>query len=65
MRKVAITNKSEFDPRKFLIPAIKAMQQIVKDRYEQFGTAGQASKIKVIPVEEMAKRYQSGELILN
>ena len=27
--------------------------------YEQFGTAGQASKIKVIPVEEMAKRYQS------
>ena len=65
IRKVAITNKSEFDPRKFLIPAIKAMQQIVKDRYEQFGTAGQASKIKVIPVEEMAKRYQSGELILN
>jgi len=33
--------------------------------YEQFGTAGQASKIKVIPVKEMARRYQSGELFLN
>ena len=33
--------------------------------YEKFGTAGQASKIKVIPVEEVARRYLSGELFLN
>lgn len=38
------------------------MQKIVKDRYEQFGTAGYASKIKVIPAAEMAKRYAKGEL---
>ncbi|MBF0289840.1 MAG: fructose-bisphosphate aldolase class II [SAR324 cluster bacterium] len=65
MRKISIEKKSEFDPRQFLKPAIEAMQQLVKERYEQFGTASQASKIRVIPVEEMSKRYQSGELSLN
>ncbi len=43
-------------------PAIQAMQKICKERYEAFRTAGQASKIKVIPVAEMAKRYAKGEL---
>ena len=41
------------------------MGKVVKQRYEQFGTAGQASKIKVIPVEDMANRYQTGELLFN
>jgi fructose-bisphosphate aldolase class II len=62
MRKVAVTAKSEFDPRKFFVPAIAAMQKVCKDRYEQFGTAGHASKIKVISTETMAKRYASGSL---
>jgi len=62
MRKVAVTAKSEFDPRKFFVPAIAAMQKVCKDRYEQFGTAGNASKIKVISTETMAKRYASGSL---
>jgi fructose-bisphosphate aldolase class II len=62
MRKVAMDNKSEFDPRKFLKPAMDAMQKLCKDRLEQFGAAGQASKIKVIPMSEMAKRYQRGAL---
>ena len=30
--------------------------------FEQFGTAGNAAKIKVIPLAEMAKRYRSGSL---
>jgi len=59
---VLATSKAEFDPRKYLKPAITAMQKVVKDRYEAFGTAGQASKIKVIPAAEMAKRYAKGEL---
>jgi Transketolase, thiamine diphosphate binding domain len=29
---------------------------------EQFGTAGNASRIKVIPLSEMARRYRSGAL---
>ncbi|MBT8120946.1 MAG: fructose-1,6-bisphosphate aldolase, partial [Gammaproteobacteria bacterium] len=33
-----------------------------KARYEAFGTAGNASKIKPINLEDMYKRYESGEL---
>lgn len=55
-------NPSEFDPRKYLNDALKAMQDICKDRYEAFGTAGQASKIQVIGLEEMAMRYTAGRL---
>jgi fructose-bisphosphate aldolase class II len=42
--------------------ATQAMSEIVKARYEAFGCAGQASKIKVIGLEVMALRYASGEL---
>jgi fructose-bisphosphate aldolase class II len=62
IRKVLTEKKAEFDPRKYLKPALQAMQKVCVDRYEQFGTAGNGSKIKVIPIEEMAKRYASGEL---
>ncbi len=62
IRKVLATEKGEFDPRKYLKPAIAAMQRICKERFEQFGTAGNAGKIKVIPLAEMAKRYAKGEL---
>ncbi|MCK0196313.1 fructose-bisphosphate aldolase class II [Ancylobacter sp. 6x-1] len=61
-RKVAQANKSEFDPRKFLKPAMDAMRDLCRERFEQFGTAGQASKIKVLPLAAMAKRYASGAL---
>lgn len=62
MRKVATENKAEFDPRKFFKPATAAMEELCAERYEQFGTAGQAPKIKVIPVANMAKKYAAGEL---
>jgi fructose-bisphosphate aldolase class II len=62
IRKVFAENPSEFDPRKYLKPASDAMAKLVGERLEQFGTAGNASKIKVIPLGEMAKRYASGEL---
>lgn len=61
-RRIAATKKDEFDPRKFLKPAMDAMSQVCRARFEAFGTAGQASKIKVIPMSEMAKRYASGAL---
>ena len=56
-RKVAKANPAEFDPRKFLIPAMKEMEALVKERFEAFGTAGNARKIKVISMDDMAKRY--------
>ena len=61
-RRIANTSKSEFDPRKFLKPAMDAMAKVCRDRFEAFGTAGHGSKIKVIPMSEMAKRYTKGEL---
>jgi fructose-bisphosphate aldolase class II len=61
-RRVADQDKSQFDPRKFLAPAMQAMQQLCRDRFEQFETAGKASRIKPISVADMARRYASGEL---
>ena len=63
-RKIAKENKKEFDPRKFLIPAINEMTNLCKDRFERFGTAGKASAIKVISMDDMAIRYLSGDLKL-
>ena len=58
VRKFLAENKSEFDPRKFLIPTIKAMKSVVAQRLEAFGTAGQISRIgKVYSLEEMSERY--------
>ena len=61
VRRFLAQNKSEFDPRKFLIPTIDAMKSIVIEKLESFGTAGQASKIhKIYNLEEMAQRYADG-----
>ncbi len=62
IRKVLTEKKAEFDPRAYLKPAMAAMQKLCEERYEQFGAAGMASKIKVVPLSEMAKRYKSGSL---
>ncbi|MDO8933062.1 MAG: class II fructose-bisphosphate aldolase, partial [Rhodocyclaceae bacterium] len=55
-------DRKNFDPRKYFAEARKAMKEICKARYEAFGCAGQASKIKVISLEAMANRYKKGEL---
>ncbi|HFD91728.1 MAG TPA: fructose-bisphosphate aldolase class II [Gammaproteobacteria bacterium] len=62
IRKFLAENPKEFDPRKFLKAATAAMKDICKARYEAFGTAGNASKIKPVGLEVMTKRYESGEL---
>jgi fructose-bisphosphate aldolase class II len=61
-RRVANKNKSEFDPRKFLKPAMDAMGKVCRDRFEAFGCAGQAALIKVKPMSEMARLYATGAL---
>jgi fructose-bisphosphate aldolase class II len=61
-RRIATENPGEFDPRKFLKPAMDAMRDLCRDRLERFGAAGNASKIKVIAMDEMAKRYAAGKL---
>jgi fructose-bisphosphate aldolase class II len=62
IRKFMAENKSNFDPRKFLKASTAAMKDICKARYESFGCAGHASKIKPLSLEDMYKRYESGEL---
>jgi fructose-bisphosphate aldolase class II len=52
----------EFDPRHFLKPSIKYMQKVCAERYEAFGTAGNASKIKQMTLDEYAAKYAKGEL---
>ena len=62
IRRFMAENPSKFDPREYLKPARAAAKAICVARYQQFGTAGNASKIKPIPLSEMAQRYASGEL---
>ena len=63
VRKVLFEDPSEFDPRKYLKPAMEAMTKLCAQRFAEFNTSGQASKIKkVLSVAEMAKRYKDGSL---
>ena len=62
IRKVANENKSEFDPRKFLKPAMDAMKTLCVDRFERFGTAGNAARIKPLSLGVMAGHYATGSL---
>ena len=58
MRRTLAQQPSEFDPRKALIAAKNAARGIVKARFEAFGCAGHASRIKPVALEAMAGRYK-------
>jgi fructose-bisphosphate aldolase class II len=62
IRQFLAENPSEFDPRKYLKASVKAMHDICVARYEAFGTAGNAHKMKALSLDAMFDRYQSGEL---
>jgi fructose-bisphosphate aldolase class II len=63
IRRILAEEPGEFDPRKYLKPAMEAMTKLCRQRLEEFNTAGQASKIKkVLPLSEMAKLYAKGSL---
>lgn len=62
IRRFMAQNPSEFDPRKYLKETVSAMKEIVVSRYESFGTAGQADKIKVLSLENMFLDYEAGKL---
>ncbi|MCX7391586.1 MAG: class II fructose-bisphosphate aldolase [Planctomycetota bacterium] len=57
IRKVLWENPDKFDPRDYLKPARDAMKKVCVERMVSFGQAGNAGKIKVISLEQMAKRY--------
>jgi fructose-bisphosphate aldolase class II len=64
VRKVLAEKKSDFDPRAYLKPAMAALRDLCAQRYQQFGSAGQAPKIKPVALADMAKRYKAGALAL-
>ena len=58
MRQAFAKDPSEFDPRKALIAARKAARGVCKARFEAFGCAGHAARIKAVPLDDMVKRYK-------
>jgi len=62
IRKVFAEKPGEFDPRAYLKPAKEAMRKVCKQRFQEFGCEGQASRIKVLPLSAMAKKYAAGDL---
>ncbi len=62
IRKILTETPGEFDPRKYLKPAMEAMTTVCAQRLEEFDAAGWADKIRPLPLSVMARRYASGEL---
>lgn len=62
IRRLFTESPKEFDPRKYLKPAIEEMQKVCEARYIAFGAAGHADQIKPVLLSVMAKRYAEGEL---
>jgi fructose-bisphosphate aldolase class II len=60
MRRAMTQKKGEIDPRKLLKEAQIAAKALCKERYEAFGCAGMAARIRAVPLEDMAARYAEG-----
>ena len=62
IRRFLAQNPSEFDPRKYLKESLTAMRDICIARYESFGTAGNASKLRPLSLAAVQEAYVSGSL---
>jgi len=58
MRKAMATKPEEFDPRFFLKAATAAAKEICVQRFQAFGSAGQAARIKPVSLEKIAASYR-------
>jgi fructose-bisphosphate aldolase class II len=58
IRQFLAEHPAEFDPRKYFAKTVDTMKDICIARYEAFGTAGNASKIRPISLENMVDRYK-------
>ncbi|MBS0656046.1 MAG: class II fructose-bisphosphate aldolase, partial [Verrucomicrobia bacterium] len=61
IRKFMMENPADFDLRDYMKEARSAMQKLCEGRMRDFGQAGYASKVPIITLEEMAKRYAAGQ----
>jgi fructose-bisphosphate aldolase, class II len=62
IREAAFKDPSNFDPRHFMKPSIEYMRKVCLERYDAFGSAGNASKIKQVSLDDFAAKYAKGEL---
>jgi fructose-bisphosphate aldolase class II len=62
VRKFLADHPAEFDPRKWLAASLEAMRELCKARFEAFGAAGRASKLRPLAFDAMVRRYDRGEL---
>ena len=62
IRRYMAQKPADFDPRKYLAAATEAMKDICVARYESFGAAGNADKIKALSLDAISVRYAAGEL---
>lgn len=58
IRRTMANDPSEFDPRKYMKPAMEAVTKLCISKFEAFGTAGQAEAIRVRSLPAMAKSYE-------
>lgn len=61
VRKFLTENPEEFDLRGYMKEALSSMQKVCEARMKEFGQAGHASKVPIVTLEEMAKRYSDGK----
>jgi fructose-bisphosphate aldolase class II len=62
VRKFLAEHPDKFDMREWMKPAREAAKAICKQRYMEFGCEGQGTKIKPLPLADVARRYAAGEL---
>lgn len=60
MRKVLVENQANFDLRAILKPGRARTVDLCVERFERFGCAGMAAKLKPSPLNAMADRYTAG-----
>ena len=62
MRRRMASDRTEFDPRKFLGDALDAARQICKARFTAFGSAGKAPAISPLSLDRLVEQYSTGKL---
>jgi fructose-bisphosphate aldolase class II len=59
IRKVLHEDAAGFDPRDYLKAARAAMQEVCEARMTAFGQAGNAARVPLVSLQQMARRYSS------
>jgi fructose-bisphosphate aldolase class II len=59
IRRTLASDPAEFDPRKYFKPAMDSMKDLCIQKFNAFGTSGQADKIRACRLSDMARMYSA------